>query len=337
MPAKQVGLREPVRPPKSAPEPVSQPPGVPWPLILIFVGVSFALAWAICLPLWLGKGLAEPLFQVYASAMMFTPAIATVVVVIIQRRRGVYVDLGIRPQRPVRRLLGYAALALIGLPLLALAALLLSWAFGTVDLDPVHLSGFRALLDAQLKATGRGPEALGGAPIHVIAALQMVNIVINAVVASFLTFGEEVGWRGWLLPNLRPLGPWPAFLLTGVIWGAWHAPIILLGYNYQRRDLLGVLFMIVFCVLLGIMLGWLRLRSRSLWPAVIGHAAVNASVGAWTLILIREGARAHPATSMLLGWPGWLLMAVLIAAVATVERIRCRRRAAARGQLSDLG
>ena len=318
-----------MRPPANTAEPVSQPPGVPWQLVLIFVGVSFALAWAICLPLWLGRGLADPLLSVYASAMMFAPAIATAVVVIIQRRRGVFVELGIRPQRPVRRLLGYAVLALIGLPLLALAALLLSWALGTVDLDPVHLSGFQALLDAQLTAAGKGPEALGGASIHAIAALQVVNIVINAVVASFLTFGEEVGWRGWLLPNLRPLGPWPAFVLTGVIWGAWHAPVILLGYNYQRRDLLGLLFMIIFCVLLGIVLGWLRLRSHSLWPAVIGHAAVNASVGAWTLILIRAGARADPATSMLLGWPGWLLMAGLIAIVAVVQRIRCRRRAAA--------
>jgi membrane protease YdiL (CAAX protease family) len=298
--------------------------------MLIFAVISFGLGWLICLPLWLGKGLAEPLFGAYASAMMFTPAIATLVVVIIQRRQGVYVDLGIRPQRPVRRLLGYAALGLVGLPLLALAALLLSWAFGTVDLDPVHLSGFRALLDAQLKAAGKGPEALGGAPIHLIAALQVANIVVNAVVASFLTFGEEVGWRGWLLPNLRPLGAWPALLLTGVVWGAWHAPIILLGYNYQRHDLLGVLLMIVFCVLLGVMLGWLRFRSRSLWPAVIGHAAVNASVGAWTLILIRAGARAHPATSMLLGWPGWLLMVVVIAAVATIQRIRCRHQARVR-------
>jgi membrane protease YdiL (CAAX protease family) len=329
MPAKLVS--QPVRlPTETAIEPVSQPPGVPWLLMLIFAVISFGLAWLICLPLWLGKGLAEPLFQVYASAMMFTPAIATLVVVIIQRRQGVYVDLGIRPQRPVRRLLGYAVLALVGLPLLALTALLLSWAFGTVDLDPVHLSGFRALLDAQLKAAGKGPEALGGAPIHLIAALQVANIVVNAVVASFLTFGEEVGWRGWLLPNLRPLGAWPALLLTGLAWGAWHAPIILLGYNYQRRDLLGVLLMIVFCVLLGIVLGWLRLRSRSLWPAVIGHAAVNASVGAWTLILIRAGTRAHSTTSMLLGWPGWLLMTVVIAAVATVQRIRCRRQARVR-------
>lgn len=72
-------------------------------------------------------------------------------------------------------------------------------------------------------------------------------------------------------------------LLMGVIWGLWHAPIIAMGHNYGTEypgaPWLGILTMIWFTFTLGTFLGWAALRAGSVWPAVIGHGAINGIVG----------------------------------------------------------
>jgi membrane protease YdiL (CAAX protease family) len=89
-----------------------------------------------------------------------------------------------------------------------------------------------------------------------------------------VTFGEEFGWRGYLLPRLMPLGQNWAILLSGVIWACWHLPLNLLyGVN---GGLQGFPFWLVWTVGLGAVLGWLRLRAQSVWPAAIMHAQVDA-------------------------------------------------------------
>ncbi len=109
--------------------------------------------------------------------------------------------------------------------------------------------------------------------------------VINLALAPFINFipafGEEYGWRGFLLPKLvGRLNLLGGLLLSGAIWGLWHAPVILMGYNYPRhRDLVGISAFTVWCILVGFFLGWLRLKSRSVFPATLGHGAINAYVG----------------------------------------------------------
>ena len=69
-------------------------------------------------------------------------------------------------------------------------------------------------------------------------------------------------------------------LVSGAIWGLWHAPLIMLGANYPGNPLLGTLLMAINCTIVGTILGWTRLATGSVWPAVLGHAGFNASVGA---------------------------------------------------------
>jgi membrane protease YdiL (CAAX protease family) len=83
-----------------------------------------------------------------------------------------------------------------------------------------------------------------------------------------------------------PPGGRKAMLLIGLIWGVWHWPVILMGHNYglayPGAPFLGPLAMVWFTLILGIFLGWATLKGSSVWPAVIGHAAINgiASLGA---------------------------------------------------------
>lgn len=155
--------------------------------------------------------------------------------------------------------------------------------------------------------------------------MQLVMIPLGAVLNAPLAFGEEVGWRGWLLPALRPLGVRPALLLSGAFWGFWHTPLILLGYNYGLTDAWGVLLMILAGMLFGVLLGWTRLRTGSVWPAVFGHGAFNASAGLAALF-VAAGSPIPPA--WLAGPVGLIacgVFAVVIAALVLAGQFRADR------------
>ena len=103
-------------------------------------------------------------------------------------------------------------------------------------------------------------------------------------VNMLFAFGEEAGWRGMLFPSLcERMSPRAAVLVSGVIWGVWHAPIIMMGHNYgvgyPGFPLTGILSMVVFCTAVGCLLAWLRMRTKSVWPCALAHGALNASAG----------------------------------------------------------
>ncbi|WP_285135208.1 CPBP family intramembrane glutamic endopeptidase [Propionibacterium freudenreichii] len=123
------------------------------------------------------------------------------------------------------------------------------------------------------------------------------------------------------MSSLRPLGTWPALVISGAMWGLWHAPLILLGYDFGRRDALGVLLMIVSCVILGTLFGWLRIRSGNIWPSVFGHAALNGTAGFLGLVVAAGESPSVLATSPL-GWIGWTLIALVVVVLALTGQFR---------------
>ncbi|WP_310741638.1 type II CAAX prenyl endopeptidase Rce1 family protein [Microbispora sp. H10670] len=112
--------------------------------------------------------------------------------------------------------------------------------------------------------------------------------------------GERRGRRVWL-----------ALALSGVIWGLWHAPLTLKGYNYPALGAWAAVLFVGFCVVFGALLGWMRLRSRSVWPAVIAHGSLNAVTGL-ALLLGDAGAPPNPALAGVTGVVGWALLAVVV-------------------------
>ncbi|GIT78650.1 abortive infection protein [Leifsonia sp. LS1] len=299
-----------------------RPPRVPWLAVVAYVVVAFGLAWLVTLPLWLGGGLTASFAGVLLIAMMFTPTIGALVAVFLVQRprpRSVPEYLGMWPLRPAWRLIGLSLAGIFGSILVSVAAVFLAAAFGAVRLDLTGFSGFSELLHSQLAAAGVQQEL--PLPIGVLVLVQLLTIPFGALINSVATVGEELGWRGWLLPSLRPLGTWPALLISGALWGLWHSPIILLGYNFGEPNLLGVLLMTLGCTAYGVLIGWLRLRSGSVWPAVFAHGAFNASAGVGALLLA-AGSPASPAALLPLGWTGWIVCTAIAVVLVLCGQFR---------------
>jgi membrane protease YdiL (CAAX protease family) len=121
----------------------------------------------------------------------------------------------------------------------------------------------------------------------------ILQLVQGMALAPFLNFipclGEELGWRGYLLPRLMErFSPRNAVLITGVIWGIWHAPMIALGHNYGLDYIgypwLGILLMTLFCVAFGAFIASLSIKTQSAIPAALSHASLNGIASAALLV-----------------------------------------------------
>jgi membrane protease YdiL (CAAX protease family) len=286
--------------------------------MFIFLLIAFGLSWLIALPLWLGDGAADPLFRVVALVMMFTPAIAALFVVfVVERPQRKAVALGLWPLKPAGRFIFYLVLGLIVPVALILIALPIGALFGVYPADFVTFSAFHEILDTQLASAGVTDLPI---PIGILVALQLVNVLFGAFINVIPALGEELGWRGWLLPRLMRLGTVPALLLSGVIWGLWHAPLILLGYNYPAAPgWLGLTMMVGMCILVGAVFGWLRLRSESVWPAALAHGAFNAAAG-FSLIFAAAGESIDTTQATILGWSGWIVPAIVIVVLLATKQ-----------------
>lgn len=289
---------------------------VPWRGVIVFVILACALAWVVALPLWLGgAGLASPLTGQLLPVMMFTPLVSVLVVVFFvqkPRPRPLPEYLGLWPLRPLKRTIWTSVFALFGSALLVIVGVLLAAALGLVHLDLTHFSGYSATLQ---KATAHAGVRAGLPPAGLLVLIQLLIIPFAALLNGFATIGEEFGWRGYLLPSLRPLGTWPALLISGAVWGFWHSPVILLGYNFNQPNLFGVAMMLGGCIIYGILLGWLRFRTASVWPSVFAHGAFNASAGFLPLVIAARTS-ADPVATGPLGWATWIVMALVIIVLA---------------------
>ena len=139
------------------------------------------------------------------------------------------------------------------------------------------------VLQATLNAyTGLGgakltpPPGLPGLSQNMSLILALLQSVLLApILAIVIAFGEEYGWRGYLQSELFKLGRVRGVLLLGVIWGAWHWPLILMGYNYPGHPLLGLLLMALYTTGLAVALGYAVLKSGSVLLSAYLHALNN--------------------------------------------------------------
>lgn len=172
----------------------------------------------------------------------------------------------------------------------------------------------------------QNPKTEGMPSVEMLVIIQIVSALTFAPFINILfAMGEELGWRGFLLPKLLPLGEWKAILLTGFVWGIWHAPTTILhGYNFPLHPYLGVLVMTIGCMLLGIIFGWLYIKTKSPWAPALAHGAFNAIAGLSFFFLKPESVDTALGGSPL-GVAGWLAMAVVIGGLLLLKQLPTKK------------
>lgn len=140
----------------------------------------------------------------------------------------------------------------------------------------------------------------------------IAGITINAIAA----FGEEYGWRNYLVGALREVRFWKAALFIGFVWGIWHFPLILMGHNYPNEPRWGVLLMVVMCVLLGTIELYFVLKSKSMVVAAIMHGTINA-VSGMTIYFTLGG---NDFLNGMAGLAGFIVMAATILCIWVYDK-----------------
>lgn len=238
--------------------------------------------------------LADVSMVTLAPAYMFTPLVAALAVSRAWRiplRR-----IGLRRGR-VRWLV---ASVLLALPLV-LAMLALSIATPGIAFDPTADPGLGVAW----------PTGVAG-----VAASLVLILAVGTTVNAVLAFGEELGWRGYLLWELAPLGFWRASVIIGASWGIWHAPIIVEGYNFPSFPIIGVGVMTLACVAFAPLYTYVVVKARSVLAAALLHGVFNGSAGMVLIYTTTEHAVLEDLVANPVGVAGMVVFAAVTAVIA---------------------
>jgi uncharacterized protein len=262
--------------------------------IAIFLVFAFGIAWAVAVYLHftgglLGRPPEDTLFGaptaliLLAVVYMGAPTFAHLLTRLVTREgwRNLWLELNFRAGWP------YWAMAWVLPGLLTILGAVVFFAIFPQYFDADYTNFYE-----MMAAAGPDEEVPELDPLILIMLGALQGIFIAPLINGPATFGEEFGWRGYLLQKLMPLGWRKTCLWMAAIWGVWHWPVIAMGHNYgldyPGAPWSGMLVFVWFAFCVGTMLNWLTLRANSVWPAVIGHAAVNGIAALGVLLVIGE-------------------------------------------------
>jgi membrane protease YdiL (CAAX protease family) len=285
--------------------------------IAIFLIFAYSIAWATGLVIYLTGGLAKspsvfgavPLAVVLlATSYMGAPALANILTRLLTHEG--WKDLFIRPK--FKQGWRYWLICWFAPAILVVLGMVVYFAIFPQYYDP-SLGAVRRLLEQRTQGLAL-PQIN---PWTVVLSQGIFAVIAAPILNALPVLGEEFGWRAYLQPKLMPVGGRNAMLLMGVIWGSWHWPVILMGYeygfNYPGATWLGCLFFLWFTITFGTLIGWASLRAGSVWPAVIGHGAVNGFAAIFIFFVQGEPMQLlGPSAVGIIGAVGFASVALLI-------------------------
>lgn len=281
--------------------------------ILIFLAFAFGVPWAAALVITLSGMLAANPAQAVALAntvFISTPWLANIAARLVTREG--WGNLWLRPN------LGRGWPFYLAVWLLPFLATVVG---GTVfyllypqSFDP-NLSAVRGLLQGT-------PEAAAANPWAILLTVTLSLMFIASLINMVASMGEEFGWRAYLLPKLverfggaeSASGARKAALLTGLIHGVWHWPLLLMGASFVPGfSFLNLLLYLVLTIALSILVSWAVLRSGSVWPAALGHGVLNATSALPGFLLAGAAIPlVGPEPTGLIGGIGYTLLALVL-------------------------
>lgn len=288
-----------------------------------FVCITFAITWAyefaVVYPLVGDTNVLAGMPAVATFAIggaMFFPAIGVVLTRLVTGEG--FKNLRIKPL-PWRQSLRWFVFAwLVPSILIALGAVVYFWLFPG-DFDP-SCPGVQRLINTTAALSGATPEIPLTASQLAWAQIAL-GVFLGPALNIFTTIGEEWGWRGYLVPELaKRLGIVPNMLVSGAIWGLWHAPITALGHNYglgyPGYPWTGILAMMALCVCFGILFTFVTVKTGSCLAAAVSHGSINALAAAPAMFTLAGGNPfIGPAPTGIIGGCGFIAMAIILLVV----------------------
>ena len=273
----------------------------------LYIAIAYGLIWATGLAFYLlGTNVASfaGATQLWASLCMFIPLVATL---ICQKSS----------KEPLLRNVGISwkvnrwwFFGWLTFPIVTLLTLLFTDWISGID---THTEVMQALCESM-------PIGPAGAVAFTLLSGMLAGVTINALFA----FGEEVGWRGYLLKQFEGRSFLGTAVVIGIIWGLWHAPLILMGHNYPHHPQWGVLMMVVVCIPMSFIIQYFRIKSGSVIVAAIMHGTCNAVAGTTMLFVGLD--RFNDLLDGACGLAGILAMLVVAVVIFLFDRYVTRDR-----------
>ena len=293
--------------------------------VIKYLAWTFGLAYAIQFgAAYLYNNVSMMVGQLVVAAMMFVPTLS--VVLSGAKLKG----MGWRPQ--IKKNIRTILTAWFGPAVLTAAGAALYFLVFPGHFD---LGGEYVKVSAGAEAFKQMEAAGISYPMYVLITAAGA-VTYGPLINTFVALGEEIGWRGFLYPQLKTkFGKQKAWILGGIIWGAWHWPLIwLIGYEYgaaagNQAGYFGfpIVGMLLFCVItvgLGILHDWLYEKSGSIWVPAILHGAFNAAATIpLTMCMVNTGSARllGPApVGVLAGSPLLIIAAVLLTKAGRGEK-----------------
>ena len=241
-------------------------------------------------------------FPIMGALYMFIPFICVIIVKKIHKER-LFSDLLIS-----FKINKWFFVAWLAFPIFAFCTLGINILFPGISYDSEmtgFLSRFEGIMSPEAIEETKNQIALLSSNIFILILL-IQGLIAGATINALAGFGEEVGWRGFLLKEFKEMHFFKAALTIGFIWGIWHAPIILMGHNYPKHPQIGVLMMIIYCILLTPIFQYITIKSKSVIAAAIAHGTHNAIVGIAIMVI----AGGNDLTTGTTGFPGFIALLI---------------------------
>lgn len=281
---------------------------------LVFVSIAYALSIALSLLIGLTGGHESHLIGLgYLS--MFLPT-AAVVIVSITMHETPRIDW---TRLPVK----YVPLALFLMPLAMHAAMLSTAAVldGSLRWQPWLTPQADGLYHTPAER-GWGELTAGG-----LAGRIVLNALVGLMIVSILALFEEIGWRAWLLPRLAArMGARRAIVVGAIFWAYWHVPFALSGIQYVGGISAArtAIVMPLGIAGVGIIIGWLWMRTESIWIVALAHGALN-NWGQYAFKYLQDTTVARPELLLVAGGLPILIIGIVLLRITpdTKPLIRC--------------
>ncbi|MBQ3210916.1 MAG: CPBP family intramembrane metalloprotease [Oscillospiraceae bacterium] len=284
--------------------------------IFLFVFITFSLTLAYCFLLLYpqvqneASGIVPAVpTQLLVAAVMFFPSLGVLLTRLITKEG--FKNSWLKPN--FRKNLRFYLLAWFGPGVLTVLGSALYFLLIKSSFDPAF--GFMRLT---LEFYGTAADAMPAQLAPILLSQFVQALLLSPILNFVLCFGEEWGWRGYLLPKIsEKLSTLPALFITGIIWGLWHAPLTAIGHNYgvgyAGFPFTGIGMMCLFCIVIGIFLSYVSLKTKSCIPAVLGHGAFN-GIAKTGMYLTADGGDPFvgPAPTGIIGMIPFIIAAVLI-------------------------